>query len=110
YPSIARWRPTGATARTPHLTWRDSIMGYGEAATIELAGVHQRYHAPLDRTVSLGKPPDYLVACAGAVREGRDALLAELRPGPTVHDVHAAFNRTITRHGLSNESRIGYTL
>lgn len=110
YPAIVPMLPTGATAGTPHLTWSDRIMRYGEAATIELAGVHQRYHAPLARTVSLGKPPDYLVACADAVSEGRDALLEELRPGRTVHDVHAAFNRTITRHGLSKESRIGYSI
>lgn len=110
YPAIVPMLPTGATAGTPHLTWSDRVMQRGEAATIELAGVHQRYHAPLARTLSLGPPPQHLVDCADAVSEGRDALLEELRPGRTAHDVHAAFSRAISRHGLAKESRIGYSI
>ena len=110
YPAIVPMLPTGATAGTPHLTWSDRVMRHGEAATIELAGVYQRYHAPLARTVSLGKPPSYLADCASAVTEGYEALAEELRPGRTPHDVHAAFTRSIGRHGLTKESRIGYSI
>ncbi len=110
YPAIVPMLPTGATAGTPHLTWSDRVMRYGEAATIELAGVYQRYHAPLARTVSLGKPPAHLVDCAAAVSEGYAALAEELRPGRTSHDVHTAFTTAINRHGLSKESRIGYSI
>ncbi|WP_237565473.1 M24 family metallopeptidase [Ornithinimicrobium cavernae] len=110
YPAIVPMLPTGATAGTPHLTWSDRVMRYGEAATIELAGVHQRYHAPLARTVSLGRPPAHLVDCAAAVSEGYEALAEELRPGRTCHDVHSAFTRAIGRHGLTKESRIGYSI
>ncbi|QDO89322.1 M24 family metallopeptidase [Ornithinimicrobium ciconiae] len=110
YPAIVPMLPTGATAGTPHLTWSDRVMHSGEAATIELAGVHQRYHAPLARTLSLGPPPKHLVDCADAVSEGRDALLEELRPGRTAHEVHAAFTREIAKHGLTKESRIGYSI
>ena len=110
YPAIVPMLPTGATAGTPHLTWSDRVMRYGEAATIELAGVYQRYHAPLARTVSLGKPPSYLVDCAEAVSEGYLALAEELRPGRTPHDVHTAFTTAINRHGLTKESRIGYSI
>jgi len=110
YPAIVPMLPTGATAGTPHLTWSDRVMRYGEAATIELAGVHQRYHAPLARTVSLGKPPQYLADCASAVSEGWLALAEELRPGRTSHDVHSAFTQAIARHGLTKESRIGYSI
>ena len=85
-------------------------MRYGEAATIELAGVYQRYHAPLARTVSLGKPPVHLADCAAAVSEGWLALAQELRPGRTSHDVHHAFTQTIARNGLVKESRIGYSI
>ena len=57
YPAVVPMLPTGETAGTPHLTWGDAPFVVGEATTIELAGVHHRYHAPLARTVSLGKPP-----------------------------------------------------
>lgn len=110
YPAIVPMLPTGETAGTPHLTWSDRPMIPGEATTIELAGVHHRYHAPLARTVSLGQPPQQLADCAEAVSEGMEAALAELRPGRTGRDVHAAFTRAIGRHGLTKESRIGYSI
>jgi ectoine hydrolase len=110
YPAVVPMLPTGETAGTPHLTWSDRQFVRGEATTIELAGVHHRYHAPLARTVSLGKPPRRLVSCADAVTEGMEAALEALRPGSTGHDVHAAFTRVISRRGLTKDSRIGYSV
>ena len=110
YPAIVPMLPTGETAGTPHLTWSDLPLVRGEATTIELAGVHHRYHAPLARTVSLGPPPRRLAACADAVSEGMEAALAALRPGATGRDAHAAFTTVIGRHGLTKESRIGYSI
>ncbi len=110
YPAIVPMLPTGETAGTPHLTWSDAVLVSGEASTVELAGVRHRYHVPLARTVSLGRPPRRLVECAAAVAEGLDAALAAFRPGASGHDVHAAFNAVIRRHGLSKESRVGYSI
>jgi ectoine hydrolase len=110
YPALVPMLPTGEAAGTPHLTWSDRPLISGEATTIELAGVHHRYHAPLARTVSLGRPEERLARCADVVSEGMDAALEQLRPGNTGRDVHAAFNRVISRHGLSKESRIGYSI
>lgn len=110
YPALVPMLPTGEAAGTPHLTWSDLPLISGEATTIELAGVHQRYHAPLARTVSLGPPPPRLTRCAAAVGEGMEAALEQLRPGSTGRDVHAAFTRVISRHGLTKESRIGYSI
>ncbi len=110
YPAIVPMLPTGETAGTPHLTWSDLPLVSGEATTIELAGVHHRYHAPLARTVSLGTPPPRLADCADAVSEGMEAALAALRPGAAGREVHAAFTAVIGRHGLTKESRIGYSI
>ena len=110
YPAVVPMLPTGETAGTPHLTWSDAPFVEGEATTIELAGVHDRYHAPLARTVSLGTPPRRLAACADALVEAMEATLTALRPGATGHGVHAAFTDVIRRHGLSKESRIGYSI
>jgi ectoine hydrolase len=110
YPAVVPMLPTGETAGTPHLTWSERPFVRGEATTIELAGVHHRYHAPLARTVSLGRPPRRLVSCAEAVTAGMEAALEALRPGGTGHDVHAAFTGVISRRGLTKESRIGYSI
>ena len=110
YPAVVPMMPTGETADTPHLTWDDRPFVRGEATTVELAGVRHRYHAPLARTVSLGTPPRRLVSCADAVTAGMQAALEALRPGSTGHDVHAAFTGVISRHGLTKESRIGYSI
>lgn len=110
YPAIVPMLPTGETAGTPHLTWSDLPLVRGEATTIELAGVHHRYHAPLARTVALGEPPAKLRSCASAVSEGMAAALEAMKPGAQGRDVHRAFTTTIGRHGLSKESRIGYSI
>ena len=110
YPAIVPMLPTGETAGTPHLTWSDLPLQRGEATTIELAGVFHRYHAPLARTVVLGKAPRKLVECADATNEGMAALLEKMRPGNRTCDVHSEFAQTIGRYGLTKESRIGYSI
>ncbi|WP_299518448.1 M24 family metallopeptidase [uncultured Serinicoccus sp.] len=110
YPAIVPMLPSGETAGTPHLTWVEEPLRHGEATTVELAGVHRRYHVPLARTVSLGPPPARLAQTAEATGLGLEQALAAMRPGSTTADVHAAFTRTISRFGLSKESRIGYSI
>ena len=110
YPAIVPMLPTGETAGTPHLTWSDLPLRAGEATTIELAGVYHRYHVPLARTVSLGRPPAELSRCAGAVTEGLHAALDQLRPGSTGQRVQAAFAEAVGRHGYVKRSRVGYSI
>lgn len=110
YPAIVPMLPTGESAGTPHLTWSDAELVRGEASTVEVAGVYRRYHAPLARTVALGRPAPRLASCAEAVGEGLEAALAELRPGRTGADAHRAFTDVIARHGLRKDSRIGYSI
>ncbi len=110
YPAIVPMLPTGESAGTPHLTWSDADLKAGEASVVEVAGVYRRYHAPLARTVALGRPASRLVDCASAVGEGLEAALEELRPGRTAGDGHRAFSRVIAKHGLTKDSRIGYSI
>ncbi|WP_369045655.1 M24 family metallopeptidase [Sinomonas sp. P10A9] len=110
YPAIVPMLPTGEAADTPHLTWSADRFEEGQAVVIELAGAHRRYHAPLARTVSLGRAPDRLARLADAVAEGLDAVLGEVRPGVAVRDLAKAWNRTLARHGMEKPSRIGYSI
>jgi ectoine hydrolase len=110
YPAVMPLLPTGDAAGTPHLTWTDRPFRTGEATTIELAGVFGRYHAPLARTVMLGDPPQRLSETAKVVADGMQAALGAIRPGVTGSAVHAAFDAVIAAHGLTKDSRIGYSI
>lgn len=110
YASCMPFLPTGDGAGTPHLTWSGTPLRPGEATVIELAGVYRRYHAPVARTVMLGEPPRRLAHVAAAVAEGMAVTLAALRPGRTAGEVHAEWDAVIRSHGLSKESRIGYSI
>ncbi|MGH3446954.1 MAG: M24 family metallopeptidase [Nocardioidaceae bacterium] len=110
YPAIVPMLPTGETAGTPHLTWSEVPFERDQATTIELAGVYDRYHAPIARTVMLGNPPSRLADMAKIIQEGLVTTLDATGPGATGGDVHAAFNTVISAHGLTKESRVGYSI
>lgn len=110
FPAIVPMLPTGDAAGTPHCTWTDQPFLDGEATTIELAGVHGRYHAPLARTVMLGEPPQRLAETAKITAEAMQATLEAIRPGATGASVHRAFDDVIRPHGLRKDSRLGYSI
>ena len=109
YSAICPMLPTGVGTSTPHLTWTDSPFVSGEATILELAGVRHRYHCPMARTVHLGEPPRKLADTAKVVVEGLNNALAAVRPGVTCESVEMAWRRTIERHGIVKDSRIGYS-
>lgn len=110
YPSIVPMLPTGAGADTPHLTWNADPMPADAPISIELAGVHRRYHAPLARTAVLGKPGKALQRVAAATIEGIEAAFDQIRPGATPDAAARAFTRVINAHGFEKESRLGYSI
>lgn len=110
YPAIVPMFPRGEGADTPHLTWTADRIGDGEAVSIELAGVHRRYHAPLARTVSLGRPSADLDRLAQVTIEGLNAVLEVLVPGSTPADAIEVWNRVLRREGFEKASRLGYSI
>ncbi|KHL04397.1 M24 family metallopeptidase [Sinomonas humi] len=110
YPAIVPMLPTGEAADTPHLTWSEDRFEAGQAVVVELAGAHQRYHAPLARTISLGKAPERLSSLADVVAEGLDTVIDSVRPGVAVRDLAHAWNKTLAKYGLEKPSRIGYSI
>ncbi len=109
YTAIAPMLPTGIGASTPHLTWTDRRFVTGEATILELAGCYRRYHCPMARTVYLGTPPPKVADTAAAVVEGLNAALDAAKPGAACEEVEAVWRRTIARHGIVKDSRIGYS-
>jgi ectoine hydrolase len=110
YPAIVPLMPTGVGTSCPHITWLDEPFAAASGTTIEIAGVRRRYHVPMTRTVYLGTPPEKMRRAAEVVVEGIAAGLDAARPGALTRDVHAAWTRTIERHGLFKDSRCGYSI
>ncbi|MCI1672886.1 MAG: M24 family metallopeptidase [Bifidobacterium tibiigranuli] len=110
YPAIVPMMPTGKAAGTPHLTWSEDLMPDQVSSTIELTGVYHRYHVPMARTVSLGKPDPDLQRVAQIVGEGMDVALSTIRPGILARDVELAWRSVTSKYGLSKPSRIGYSI
>jgi Xaa-Pro dipeptidase len=102
--------PKGALTSAPHLTWTDEPYRAGEICTLELGANRFRYHAPLARTVSLGKPGSRLASLAASVADGLSCALDAVRPGSTCESVESAWGKSIRRSGLVKDSRIGYSV
>ncbi len=98
----------GELCSAPHLSWTDAPLVEGDLFYIELGGVRHRYHTPLSRCIHLGQPPTELERLAGVIAEGLEAVLATVKAGVTCGELAAVWNRTIRRHGVEKDSRIGY--
>lgn len=110
YPSIVPLLPAGEAAGAPHLTWTDDRYPENIVVAIELAGCHQRYHSPMARTVSIGKPSAKVLKTAEITVEGLNAALETVKPGVTCEEVEMAWRKVLAKHGLEKESRIGYSM
>lgn len=110
YPAIVPLMPSGADASAAHLTWNDKPMKAGEGTFFEIAGCYRRYHAPLSRTIFLGKPPADLVEAEKAVVEGIEAVINTARPGNTAGEVAQAFYDVLDKYGIHRDGRCGYPI
>ena len=110
YPAIVPLTPSGADATAPHLTWNGAPMKSGEATFFELSGCYRRYHAPLCRTVHLGKPPQDMVDASQALTEGLEAGLEAARPGNRACDVANALAAALEKVGIRRSARCGYPI
>ena len=110
YPAILPMLPTGMDATAPHLTWDNSVLQDGDITFFEIAGCHKRYHCPMSRTISLGKPPQKYLDAEKAVLDAMHAGLENARPGKTCEDVAIAFFDTLETHGFKKDNRTGYSI
>jgi ectoine hydrolase len=102
--------PSGIDATAPHLTWDDRPFNDNEGTFFELGGCYRRYHAPLSRTVYLGRPPQKFLDAEKAVSEATEAGLSMCKPGITCGEVAEAFFGTLQKRGFTKDSRAGYSI
>lgn len=110
YPAIVPLTPSGIDATAPHLTWNGEEMKSGEATFMELSGCYRRYHAPLCRTVHLGKPPQDMADAAEALNAGLEAGLDAARAGNRTCDVANALGAELEKIGIKRSARCGYPI
>ena len=110
YASIATLLPTGKGTSASHLTASQDKFVIGEATIIELSGVYKRYHAPMARTVLLGKPDQKKIDAMKATNEALDAGIEAIKPGNTADDVAQKFWAVLDKYNIKKESRTGYSI
>jgi len=110
YPAIVPLLPSGSDAAAPHLTWDDNPLKSGEGTFFEIAGCYRRYHAPLSRTVFLGKPSQTFMDADKAVQEGMIAGLEKARAGNTCEDIANAFFAVLKKYDIIKSNRAGYPI
>ena len=110
YPAIVPLMATGEKTSACHLTWTDDVFLKDDPVIIELAGCYHRYHVPLARTIVLGNPDKRTEFIANVLVEGIEAALDAVKPGATCEEVESAWANVIKKHGITKDSRIGYSI
>ena len=110
YASIATLLPTGKGTSASHLTATDKKFVSGEATIIELSGTYKRYHAPMARTINLGKPDQKKLDAMKATNEALEEGINASKPGNTANDVAKKFWGVLDKYGIKKESRTGYSI
>jgi len=70
YAGLTTILASGISASASHLTPKDNLFNNNEGTIIELAGVKNRYHCPLSRTVYCGKPDSKISDTMKITNEG----------------------------------------
>jgi len=109
-PAIFPIMPSAERTSTAHLTFDpDRKYQKNDVVLMELSGARHRYHAPLSRTVFLGKPPQDLQKTANNVVGGLQETLTFIKPGVTAEEVEERWRKAIAHTGLVKPSRVGYS-
>ena len=110
YTSLCPLIQDGEGTSTPHLTWTDAPLPENGLIVMEIGAARRHYHAPLTRTMHIGKPPAAVEKLADVILEGGDRALEAAKPGVTCEEVEAIWQGVLKRHGYSKESRVGYSI
>ena len=110
YASITTLLPTGKGTSASHLTANDEKFISGEATVVELSGTYKRYHAPMARTINLGKPEQKKIDAMNATNEALEAGIIASKPGNTANDVAEKFWEVLDKYKIKKESRTGYSI
>ena len=101
---------SGVGTTAAHMSWSDAAYKSNEISYLEIAGCRRRYHAPLARTIFLGKPPVKLEDIAKTVVDGLNKTLGVIKPGVSCEQVESAWRGAIAASGMNKKHRIAYSI
>jgi Xaa-Pro dipeptidase len=112
YAGLPPFITSGPRSSLCHATWAGRTFRFGDVLAYELAGVRQRYAAPLFRCGTVGPAPDDAKHLANACEASLEAVIAKLKPGVTSHDAHMASRKSYIEHGYGelHGHRTGYSI
>ena len=110
YSSITTLLPTGPGTSASHLTATEDRFKEGESTIVEISGCVKRYHAPLARTVQLGKPEQKKIDAMNATIEALNAGVNVVKPGNLADHVAKEFWKVLDKYKIKKESRTGYSI
>ena len=110
YSSITTLLPTGPGTSASHLTATEDKFNEGESTIVEISGCVKRYHAPLARTVQLGKPEQKKIDAMNATIEALNAGVNAVKPGNLADHVAQEFWKVLDKYKIKKESRTGYSI
>jgi Xaa-Pro dipeptidase len=101
---------SGPRSGVPHGTWKRRWFQDGDPVLLEMAGVHDRYHAALMRTAWIGEPPAQAVEMMNVCLEALAVSLEEVKPGVRCEVPHLAAQAVIDKAGYTDSfrKRLGY--
>lgn len=109
YPSIVPLLPSGSDTSASHITWDDQSFKRKEATFFEVSGCYKRYHAPMSRTMYLGKPTQEFLDAEKALQEAIEVGLERAIPGNRTCDIANALDEVMVKHGIDRHgARCGY--
>jgi Xaa-Pro dipeptidase len=112
YMTIAPIVTSGYRSGIAHTTFARRRIEEGDAALLEIGGVHRRYAGPLMRSAVAGPPSDLARRMYDACSRALDAAIAAIRPGVSAGSVHDACQRVIDEAGFEPNfrKRLGYSV
>jgi Xaa-Pro dipeptidase len=112
YAAISPIVAAGRRSAMTHAMPQRQVISAGDVVILELAGVCNRYHAVLMRTVVLGKPNPRVREVADLLSAAFKAAVDAAKPGAPVGNANAACNQVLNRLDLAKTRvhRIGYSL
>lgn len=102
--------PSEERTSSAHLTFHpEREYQKGDVVLLELGAARHHYHAPLSRTVYLGKAPDDLKRVSGTVVSGLQRTLDFIKPGCSAEEVEEYWRSCLVGSGVEKPSRVGYS-
>ncbi|MCJ8145038.1 Xaa-Pro peptidase family protein [Ancylobacter sp. A5.8] len=103
---------SGPRSGVPHGTWKRREMKAGDPAFLEMAAVHDRYHAALMRSAWIGTPPAEALDMMKVCQEALAVSLEAIKPGVPCEVPHIACQKVIDAAGYTDNfrKRLGYSV